>query len=392
MIVNLKETLRLFGMIGCVFALSPSGLDAAEQTPGNYWCYIGTYTGPKSKGIYVAEFDPTTGSLSTPKLAVETKSPSFLAVHPSKKFLYAVGEAGLAKGKKGGGVSAFAIDAKTGMLTFLNSQASGGNGPCHISLDKTGKCALVANYSSGSVASLPIQEDGKLKEAATIINHKGVAADLKRQQGPHGHSINPDPTNRFALAADLGLDRVYVYRLDAEKGTLEPHEPPYASLKPVDGPRHLAFHPSGKWVYVINEIRCTVTAFAYDPVLGTLTEFQSLSTIPGEIGENFSTAEIVAHPNGKFVYGSNRGHDSIAGYSVDQETGRLTSLGQTPALCKMPRNFVIDPSGKFLLTEGHLSNDVHIFRIDTESGKLTATGTKIEVGSPVCIRFVPMVE
>lgn len=364
----------------------------AVASDAKYWCYIGTYTGPKSKGIYVCEYDPAKGTLGTPRLAVETKSPSFLAIHPSRKYMYAVGEVGQFNGQKSGMVSVFAIDGKTGGLTLLNMQPSGGIGPCHVSIDATGKCVMAANYSSGSVCSLPVADDGKLREPASTIYHKGVAANLKRQGGPRAHSIVVDPTNRFAMAADLGLDRVFVYRLDAENAKLEPHDPPYVAVKPVAGPRHFAFHPSGKWAYVINEIDCTVTAFAYDSARGTLTEIQTITTIPGAVEKDFSTAEIVAHPNGKFVYGSNRGHNSIAGYAVDEATGKLTALGQTPALCKMPRNFVIDPSGKHLLTEGHTSDDIFVFRLDETTGKLEPTGFKLEIASPVCIRFVPIAE
>ena len=248
---------------------------ATDPSPGTMLVYIGTYTGAKSKGIYVSRFDPATGRLTAPELAVETPSPSFLALHPGGRFLYAVGETANLGGKRTGAVSAFSLDAKTGKLTLLNRQSSGGAGPCHLAVDQTGKCLLVANYGSGSIAALPIQADGALGEPGAVIQHQGSSVNPQRQAGPHAHFITPDPANRFALACDLGLDQVLVYRLDPAKASLAANDPPFAAVKPGSGPRHLAFHPSGRFVFLINEMGSTLTAFAYDAKRGALKELQT---------------------------------------------------------------------------------------------------------------------
>ena len=245
--------------------------------------YIGTYTGGKSKGIYVSRFDPATGQLTSPELAAATPSPSFLALHPGGRFLYAVGETTNLGGKRVGAVSAFSLDAKTGKLTLLNQQSSGGAGPCHLAVDQTGKCLLAANYGSGSIAALPIQADGTLGEPGAVIQHQGSSVNPQRQAGPHAHFITPDPANRFALTCDLGLDQVLVYRLDPAKSTLAANDPPFAAVKPGSGPRHLAFHPSGRYVFLINEMGSTLTAFAYDAQRGALKELQTVSTLPGGV-------------------------------------------------------------------------------------------------------------
>jgi 6-phosphogluconolactonase len=352
--------------------------------------YIGTYTGPKSKGIYLSTLDLATGKLSDAVVAAETTSPSFLAVHPSKKFLYAVGEISDFQGQKAGGVSAFAIDPASGKLTLLNQQTSGGAGPCHLVVDATGKAVLVANYGGGSVESIPLAADGKLGEPASFIQHAGSSVNKSRQSAPHGHSINVDPTNRFAVAADLGLDQVLVYKFDAATAKLTPNDPPFTAVAPGSGPRHFAFHPGGKYAYVINEITCTVTAFDYNSAKGTLTEIQTITTLPHEVRPGYSTAEVVVHPSGKFLYGSNRGHDSIAVFQIVAANGTLTAVEHEPTQGKTPRNFAIDPTGKFLLAENQASDTIVVFAIDQSTGKLEPTGHKIEVPSPVCVRFVPL--
>ncbi len=366
---------------------------AAEKksaAPKEYLVYVGTYTGAKSKGIYVSRLDVATGKLSAPELAAETKSPSFLAIHPTAKYLYAVGEISDFGGKPAGGVSAFAIDPATGKLALLNQQTSGGPGPCFVSVDRQGKCVLVANYGGGSVESIPLQADGKLGEVGTFIQHSGSSVNASRQKEPHAHSINVAPDNRFAFAADLGLDKVLIYKLDADKGTITANDPAFAAVAPGSGPRHFAFHPSGKFAYVISEILCTMTAFSYDAARGELKEVQTISTLPpGEsVKAGYSTAEVVAHPSGKFVYGSNRGHNTIVGFAVDTKTGKLTHIENTPTQGKTPRNFAIDPTGAWLLAENQDSDTIVVFHIDAKTGKLTATGQSIEVGSPVCARFV----
>ncbi len=352
--------------------------------------YFGTYTGPKSQGIYVSRFDARTGQLSAPELAAETQNPSFLAVHPDRRQLYAVGEIGDFAGQRTGAVSAFAIEPRTGGLTLLNQQSSGGQGPCHLSLDAKGKFLLVANYGGGSVASLPVRPDGSLAEAVSAIQHAGSSVNPKRQAGPHAHFIAMDPANRFALACDLGLDKVLVYRLEAKSGELIPNDPSFAVVAPGAGPRQLAFSRDAKFVFVLNELSSSLTVFAYAPRGGTLTELQTLSTLPAEFTGNNSCAEVEVHPSGKFVYASNRGHDSLAVFAVEKATGRLTLVEYQPTRGKTPRHFAIDPTGRWLLAENQGDNNVVVFEIDRRTGKLRPTGQVVEVGSPVCAVFVPV--
>jgi 6-phosphogluconolactonase len=358
-------------------------------SPGAMPVYIGTYTGEKSKGIYVSRFDPVTGRLTPPELAVATPSPSFLALHPGGGFLYAAGESTRFEGKPVGAVSAFSRDANTGQLTLLNQQSSGGVGPCHLAVDPTGKCLLVANYGDGSIAALPIRVDGTLGGPATRIVHQGSSVNAGRQAGPHAHFIIPDPANRFALTCDLGLDQVLVYRLDAVKSTLAANDPPFAAVKPGSGPRHLAFHPSGRFVFLINELSATLVAFAYDAGRGTLKELQTLSTLPENSTGTKSGAEVQVHPSGKFVYGSNRGHDSIAVFGFDPGSGRLTFLECQSTQGKAPRHFALDPTGQWLLAENQDSDSIVVFQVDGRTGRLSPTGQTVSVGAPVCAVFVP---
>jgi 6-phosphogluconolactonase len=357
----------------------------------NYLVYFGCYTNAKSgsKGIYVSNFNSGTGDLTEPKLAVETGSPSFLAIHPSKKYLYAVGEMPTAE-KKSGGVSAFSIQLPEGNLSFINQVSSVGAGPCHVSLDKTGKMAMVANYGGGSVASYSVNQDGSLNEAVTFVQHEGSSVNEKRQAGPHGHSINRSPDNRFALACDLGLDKVLIYKIDPESGKMTEHG--FGTVPPGSGPRHLAFHPNGKYVFVNNELLMTTTSFAYDAEKGTLTEIDTVSTLPeADRGkEGFSTAETVVHPSGKFVYVSNRTHDTIAVYSCDVETGKLTLIQNASAEGQIPRNFNLDPSGKWMIVAHQNSNTAALFKVNQETGKLDFTGKKVKVGGAVCVRFLDL--
>jgi 6-phosphogluconolactonase len=355
---------------------------------GEFLVYFGTYTGAKSKGIYVSRFDAATGRLTTPELAAETRNPSFLAVHPGGHFLYAVGEVDNASGKPAGTVNAFSLDRQTGKLTPLNQQASGGGGPCHLAVDATGKCLLVANYGSGSIAALPIHADGSLGEATTTIQHTGSSVNPQRQAGPHAHFICPSPDHRFVLNCDLGLDQVLVYRLDAVAAKLIPNNPPFATVAPGAGPRHLTFPPDGKFVYAINEMGSTVSAFSYNPVNAAMTEVQTLSTLPKDFSTNNTCAEIVMHPSGKYLYGSNRGHDSIAVFAVDQKAGRLTLLEHQSTQGRTPRHIALDPTGRWLLAENQASDSVVVFALDPDTGKLKPTGQSLAIGSPVCAVFV----
>ncbi|MDZ4286583.1 MAG: lactonase family protein [Prosthecobacter sp.] len=357
----------------------------------NYLVYFGTGTSPKSgsKGIYVSKFNSATGELSDPVLAAEAGNPGFVAIHPSKKYLYAIGDlAGAAK--KAGGVSAFGISLPEGKLSFINSVSSVGSGPCHVSLDRTGKMAMIANYGSGSIASYAIKDDGSLSEAVTFVQHQGSGADPKRQAGPHAHSMNPSPDNRFAFACDLGLDKVLIYKIDPATGKFTDHG--YGAVPPGSGPRHLAFHPSGKFVFVNNEMLMTVTSFAYDAEKGALTEIETVSTLPVEDRgkKGLSTAETVAHPNGKFVYVSNRTHDTIAVFTCDPATGKLTLIQNAPAEGAIPRNFCLDPSGRWMIVAHQDSNTAALLKVDQETGKLTFTGKKVPVGGSICVRFLAL--
>ena len=362
---------------------------ANSADPEKFRVYFGTYSGQLSKGIYVSTFDATTGQLSPPELATEVKNASFVAIHPTRKYLYAVSEIADFEGKKQGGVSAFTIDPASGRLKLLNQQSSGGGGPCHLVTDAQGKNVLVANYGGGSVSVLPILADGKLAPSSSTIQHRGSSVDKQRQEGPHAHSINLDAANKFAFAADLGLDKVLIYRFDGGKGLLTANDPPAGIVSPGSGPRHFAFHPTGKYAFVNNEMTSTVTSFAYDPAKGSLTEIHTLSTIPEPTPGN-STAETVVHPSGEYVYVSNRGHNSLAMYQCDAATGRLTSIGNQSTGGKTPRNFNIDPTGRYVLAANQDTNNVVVLKVDLATGKLSPTGTTIEVGTPVCVRFVSL--
>lgn len=362
------------------FLIPTAGSHGAEPKPGSVLVYIGTYTGKNSQGIYLLRLDPATGALSAPELAGKMTNPSWVTIHPNHKYLYAAGEFGPGGPK----VVGFTIEAD-GMLKPLNDQSSAGNGPCHVTVDPSGKTALVANYNNGIVASLPIAEDGTLSPAASTDQHKG--SDPK--QGPHAHCIVPDKTGRFVLSCDAGLDRVYVYRLDAANHTLTPNDPPFAPTAAQTNPRHLAFTPDGKFAYTINEHALSVTAFTFDAEHGVLHEIQTIDTQPaGAPTKGHSTAELVCHPSGKFLYGSNRGDDSIVGYKIDPETGKLTLISHTPTGGKTPRGFGIDPTGNWLIAGNQNSNTLVEFHIDTTTGELKPTGTSFEIGAPVCVQFL----
>jgi 6-phosphogluconolactonase len=299
--------------------------------------------------------------------------------------LYAVSETRGTPDQPGGRLTAFSIDGG-GVLTRQNDQSTGAPGPVFVSVTKDAATALVANYS-GSVASFPISANGSLQPAASTVKHEGSSVDPKRQQGPHAHSVNVDPSDRFALVADLGLDRVLVYAIDHARGSIE-RRGPGASVTPGSGPRHLAFHPNGRVAYLINELTSTVTVFAWDASAATLKELQTLSALPAGFTGTSYTAEIQVHPSGRFVYGSNRGHNSIAIFAVDHETGRLTLAGHEPTAGDWPRHFAIDPSGQVLIAANQRSNSLVVFRIDAATGRLTATGPGVEVAAPVCVKFL----
>ena len=382
------------GLLIAATALIAAASAAPQKRIPNkpYLVYVGTYTNKSaSKGIYVYSFDPGTGKLSSLGVAAESEDPSFLALHPSGKYLYAVNEIEHFGAQKSGAASAFSIDQKTGKLTLLNQAATRGAGPCHISLDKTGRFALVANYDGGSVTTFPVHDDGTLGESADFVQHHCSSVNKERQEGPHAHWIGTSPDNRFALTADLGLDEILTYRFNSSKGTLTPNTPPFAKVNPGGGPRHQAFHPNGKFAYVLNEMEDSVTAFAYKASNGSLSPLETvsaLSTLRGDYKGPKEAAEIAVHPNGKFLYASNRGGiDTISAFSIDPAQGTLHLKDEYPTMGKTPRNFAIDPTGKFLLAANQESNDIVVFRIDSTTGALSPTGDTVEVPAPVCIIF-----
>jgi 6-phosphogluconolactonase len=386
----MKITRRFFAIL--IVLTAPlalrAGRDAAKSAwPKQYRAYVGNYTTKtSSKGIYEFRFDAATGKMSALELAGESKDPSWVAVHPSGKYLYASNEMG-----KTSTVSAFAIEPQSGKLTLLNELPALGEDPCHLSFDRTGKFLFSANYTSGNVVVYPILADGRLGEHTALLEDQGTTGpNTKRQDRSHAHWIAPSEHNRFVYVADLGLDRVLVYKFDSRKGTLS-QMPASASaeLKPGSGARHVAFSKNGNFMYVLGELESTVTVFAN----GNQESFQSIQSVP-MLPEGFSgrndAAEIEIHPNGKFLYASNRGHDSIVVYAIDPKKGTLTQVADVPSGGKEPRHFAIDPTGNFLLAENQNTNAIVEFRIDPASGRLTPTGETLSVPSPICIMFLPI--
>jgi 6-phosphogluconolactonase len=350
--------------------------------------YVGTYTGKGSKGLYHCLFDPATGVLGDPIVAAELANPTFLTLSPNGRFLYAVSELRDASGRHGGFVNAFAVAPDTGQLTLLNKEPSQGAGPCHVCMDDMGRFAFVANYASGSAAMLPVRPDGTLGEASSVVQHAGKSVVSDRQEGPHAHSVTLSPDNRFALVADLGMDRVMVYRVDYTAGRLIANDPPFAMVKPGAGPRHMTFHPNGRFAYLINELDNTMVALDWDAERGSLTELQALPTLPSDFRGTSYCADVHVHPSGRFLYGSNRGHDSIVIFRIDETSGRLSLVGWEPTQGKWPRNFAIDFAGEWLLAANQDGNNIVVFRIDGKSGRLSPTGHTVSVSMPVCVKMI----
>ncbi len=395
----MRKALSLMGLL-TLFTLesllqgSPSIADAAEPAAGKYRIYVGAYTthGKKEgKGIYAFEFDPATGkSTSEPRVVAECANPSFLAFTPDGQRMYAVTEVsqlGEGDGQKGtGGVMAFRVDPATGALTHLNTQPAHGTTTCHVALDQTGTRVLVANYGKGTTAATyKVLEDGSLSPAVSTVQHTGKSSDGRRQEAPHGHSINLTPDQKYAVVADLGIDQLKIYPFDVKTGELDAKKGVSVLAKPGAGPRHFTFHPNQKYAYHNNELDWTVTAYSYED--GKLTPLQTLSTVPADWTGSGGTAEVAVHPNGKFLYVSNRGPDTLAIYHI-QDDGTLKSAGFAPTGGQFPRNFVIDPTGEFLFAANQNSDDIHVFRVDQKTGALTATGEVIKVPMPVCVRIV----
>jgi 6-phosphogluconolactonase len=346
--------------------------------------YFGTHSSGPGKGFSLAHFDTETGKLSKPQFLIESKEPAFFIIAPDGNHLYTCNSGAP------GAVTSYAIDRATGQLKLLNEKAAGGGDPSFISLDRTGKFVLNANYQGGNIAVHAIQPDGSFGERTAFIQHTGSSINPQRQTKPYAHSIITDPTNRFALAADLGIDKFFVYRFNEKDGTLSPHDPPFVTVKPGSGPRHARFHPNGKWVYLITEIASTTVGYNWDSERGTLAEFQTVSTLPDGFTGTSTCSELEIHPNGKFLYGSNRGHDSIAVFAIDQANGKLSLVQIVDSAGKTPRNFAFDPSAKWMICTNHGSNNAVVFRVDENSGRLTQVGDPVEVPSPFCERFLPV--
>lgn len=381
--VKLRRALSLLLLSLFSLAAFSAGHAAPPAVKQRYLALVGTYTAKtESKGIYAYEFIAGSGRLAAHGVAAETPDPSFVVIHPNGKFVYAVNEAG-----KNSTVTAFSLDAKNYKLTLLNQLPALGEDPCYLSFDKTGKFLFVANYSSGNVAVFPIQANGHLGEHTALAQHKGSGPNKERQEAPHAHWIEPSPDNRFVFVADLGLDQILGYRFDATKGTLTPSDPPFSKLASAAGPRHATFSANGHFFYVTSELNSTVTSFSYDAEKGTFHQIQVISTLPSDYKGRNDTAEILAHPNGKWLYVSNRGRDTIAVFSIDPAKGTLTFSGDFSTGGKEPRHFVIDPTGHYILAENQNSGSIVTFRIDSVSGRFTPAGAVAFVPSPVCLAF-----
>jgi len=369
-------------------AVSASAMHATENSnsPGSSIAYVGGYTDKEGKGIYAFRFNARTGELIPLGLAVETPTPSFLVLHPTGKYLYAVGFTGPLTGPRIGLVSAFAVDPVSSKLTLINQQSSGGGGPVRITIDQAGTHVFVANYGTGSVCVLPVEADGRLDTATALMQHTGSGPNPSRQDQPHAHSVVLDPAERFAFACDLGIDKVMIYKFDAVSGTLEHHGS--VSLPPGSGPRHLAFSTDGNFAYIISEMLSTITVFRYDSTEGKLTEIQTISTLPSDWKGINTAAEVHVHPSGKFVYASNRGNDSLATYRTAPD-GKLSLVGLTPCGGKTPRFFTLDSTGTWLLCAHQNSGTIAVFKIDPDTGLPKQTSAPISVPNPTCIVLRP---
>ena len=357
---------------------------APSLPAADMYVYFGTHSSGPGLGFSIAHFDTDTGTLTKPRFLTEAVEPAFFVIHPDGQHLYTCNSG------SPGGVSAYKIERATGQLTLLNKEPAGGGDPSYICLDHTGRYVLFANYEGGNIAVFALKPDGSLGERTAFVQHTGSSVDPRRQKHAYAHSIIVDSTNRFALVADLGVDRLFVYRFDEKTGSLQPNDPPFAIIRPGSGPRHVKFHPNGRWVYLISEMGCTVTAFHWDSAHGALTEFQTVSTLPADFKGISNCAEIEVHPNGRFLYGSNRGHDSLAVFTIDPDTGRLALLEHVSTQGKTPRNFAFDPTGKWIICTNHGSDNAVVFRVDEATGRLTPAGPPVSVPSPFCERFLPV--
>ncbi len=407
-------TQRAFCFVFAAGLAALTGFSSPPEPKGDSLVYFGTYTGFKytrrgtpvgqsqSKGIYVSRFQAATGEVSDPQLAAEIRNPSFLAAHPNHQYLYSVSEDPLSVGPyndKGSFISAYAIDRASGKLSLLNTVPSGGTSTCYLSLDPSGKYLLAASFGSGTVTVLHVKEDGSLGAQAALIQHTGHSVDPHYQAGPHAHSFDISPDGRFAVAADLGTDELMIYRFEPATGSVTPNDPPFVEVKPPGaGPRHFVFAPNGRFGYLISEMSGILTAYAWDSTRGRLAEVQATDTMPADFNDDknaqalnsFHSAEVQLHPSGKYLYLSNRGPDTISVLAVHSVKGTLTPIQQVSTRGLMPRYFAIDPTGSYLFAANQASDDVVIFRVEDGTGRITPTRTVLRIGTPVCVRFVPL--
>lgn len=374
------------GALG-VLASRVAYTNSPRVPPNDMHFYIGTYTSGKSEGIYLYRLDATTGEMSHVSTTKGVVDPSYLALDHRGKYLFAVNEVTDFGGKKSGAISAFAINQGTGDLRFLNQQASAGGAPCYLSVNRQGRFVLVANYTGGNVSVLPVRPQGSLGEIVDLDQHHGSSVNRERQEGPHAHCIVLDPAEEHAYSCDLGTDRVMIYDFNSKTGKLTPNKESWVQTSPGAGPRHITFHPDGRRAYVINELDATVSVFEHDQKTGALKEIQNLRTLPADFKGANTSADIHVAPNGRFLYCSNRGHDSIAAFEIDRGTGKLSFIQHVPTQGKNPRNFVIDPTGAFILVANQGSDNIVAFRLDRSTGKLLPTGHVANVPSPVCLKF-----
>lgn len=373
--------LILFRMTKLITAILLGGSLVAHAQSTKEIMYVGTYSLRGSEGIYVFEFDRKTGTMQPVQAVSNDKSPSFLALHPSGKYLYSVNEAA----NKSGGVSAYAVDRSTGKLTFLNAESTLGASPCHISIDQTGQTAFVANYGGGNLAVLPIKPDGTLGAATDNVQDTGSGPNTQRQEKAHVHSAILAPDNRFVYAADLSTDKLNIFATDVKASKVKPANPPFASVNPGSGPRHFTFHPNGKFAYLVEELTSTVAVFSRNAKTGELTLLEdNVKTLPADFSGQNTSADIHIDPSGKFLYQSNRGHNSLAIFAIGND-GKLTKVGDQPTEGKTPRNFLIDPKGDFVFVAHQDSDNITIFKRDQQTGKLTYTGQSVKVPAPVCV-------
>jgi len=371
-------------LVAAVWAMPAAAAEGPEML------YVGTYSGKESMGIYLFAMDPATGGLEPRGLAAEARNASFLCVAPGRRAVYAVSEVGTYEGQPSGSVSAFAIDPASHRLTLLNTRASGGPGTCYVSTDPEEAFVLAANFGGGSVRMFPVRDDGSLDEGSVVQRHAPGVDARGRPTQPFAHSIIVDPTGRYALAADMGTDRIYVYRIDREAKTLVPHDPPVVECAAGSGPRHLAFHPTAAVLFAINEKQLSITSFSFDAARGRLEPLETVPLLPrGRAPGNATAAEVAVHPSGRFVLGSVRGHNSVSVLAFDEAARRLTAVGNVTDTIDKPRNFVIDPGGRFVLVGNQGRGTITVFRLDPQTGELTRVGDPMPCPAPVCLRFAP---